>query len=65
MENRIYLAIDPKSFYASVECMERGLDPLTANLVVADERPSVLPFRPRSNLTKSRAGRDCLRLCKK
>ena len=37
MENRIYLAIDLKSFYASVECMERGLDPMTTNLVVADE----------------------------
>ena len=34
--NRTYIAIDLKSFYASVECMERGLDPLTANLVVAD-----------------------------
>lgn len=33
---RAYIAIDLKSFYASVECMERGLDPLTANLVVAD-----------------------------
>lgn len=33
---RTYLAIDLKSFYASVECMERGLDPLTTNLVVAD-----------------------------
>ena len=32
----IYAAIDFKSFYASVECVERGLDPLTANLVVAD-----------------------------
>lgn len=36
MENKIYLAIDLKSFYASVECVERGLDPMTANLVVAD-----------------------------
>ena len=35
-ENRIYAAIDLKSFYASVECVERGLDPLKANLVVAD-----------------------------
>ena len=35
--NRIYIAIDLKSFYASVECVERGLDPLVANLVVADE----------------------------
>ena len=33
---RIYMAIDLKSFYASVECRERGLDPLTTNLVVAD-----------------------------
>ena len=31
-----YVAIDLKSFYASVECVERGLDPLDANLVVAD-----------------------------
>ena len=35
-ENRTYIAIDLKSFYASVECVERGLDPLSANLVVAD-----------------------------
>lgn len=33
---RIYAAIDLKSFYASVECKERGLDPITTNLVVAD-----------------------------
>lgn len=33
---RTYLCIDLKSFYASVECQERGLDPLTTNLVVAD-----------------------------
>lgn len=37
MEERIYIAIDLKSFYASVECVERGLDPMTTNLVVADE----------------------------
>lgn len=35
--NRAYIAIDQKSFFASVECVERGLDPLTTNLVVADE----------------------------
>ena len=35
--DRTYIAIDLKSFYASVECVERGLDPLTTNLVVADE----------------------------
>lgn len=37
MEKASYIAIDLKSFYASVECTERGLDPLTTNLVVADE----------------------------
>lgn len=36
MKERTYLAIDLRSFYASVECVERGLDPLTTNLVVAD-----------------------------
>lgn len=34
--NKTYIAIDLKSFFASVECVERGLDPLTTNLVVAD-----------------------------
>ena len=33
---RTYIAIDLKSYYASVECMERGLDPMQTNLVVAD-----------------------------
>ena len=37
MKSRTYLAIDLKSFYASVECVDRGLNPLTTNLVVADE----------------------------
>ena len=36
MNGKVYIACDLKSFYASVECMERGLDPLTTNLVVAD-----------------------------
>ena len=36
MRKRTYVAIDLKSFYASVECIERGLDPMTTNLVVAD-----------------------------
>ena len=36
LKSRTYIAIDLKSFYASVECRERGLDPLTTNLVVAD-----------------------------
>ena len=34
---KTYVAIDLKSFYASVECVERQLDPLNTNLVVADE----------------------------
>lgn len=41
MQERIYLCIDLKSFYASVECVERGLNPLTTNLVVADPERSV------------------------
>ena len=36
MNTRTYICIDLKSFYASVECVERGLDPMTTNLVVAD-----------------------------
>lgn len=36
MEKRTYIAIDLKSFYASVECAARNLDPMTTNLVVAD-----------------------------
>lgn len=36
MKEKVYIAIDLKSFYASQECIERGLDPMNANLVVAD-----------------------------
>ena len=36
MKEKQYIAIDLKSFYASVECLQRGLDPMTTNLVVAD-----------------------------
>ena len=36
MEDKCYICIDLKSFYASVECVERGLDPMTTDLVVAD-----------------------------
>ena len=36
MQN-VYFCIDLKTFYASVECVERGLDPFNTNLVVADE----------------------------
>ena len=60
--DKIYAVIDLKSFYASVECVERGLDPLTTNLVVADNslnekniciavshylKKYVIPVRPR------------------
>ena len=37
MTDRTYIAIDLKSFYASVECIDRQLDPMTTNLVVADK----------------------------
>lgn len=37
MKNRTYICCDLKSFYASVECVERGLNPMTTNLVVADK----------------------------
>lgn len=40
MKSKYYLCIDLKSFYASVECVERGLDPMTTNLVVADPERS-------------------------
>ena len=40
LSGRVYLCIDLKSFYASVECVERGLDPMTTNLVVADPERS-------------------------
>lgn len=40
MKERTYLCIDLKSFYASVECVERGMDPLTTNLAVADPERS-------------------------
>ncbi len=42
-DNRVYAAIDLKSFYASVKCVERGLDPLITNLVVADESRTEIP----------------------
>ena len=39
-QNRVYVCVDMKSFYASVECVARGLDPLQARLLVADETRS-------------------------
>ena len=52
--DKIYIAIDLKSFYASVECVERDMDPLTTNLVVADpsrtEKTICLAVSPCLNL---------------
>lgn len=65
MKNRTYIAIDLKSFYASVECVERGLDPLTTNLVVADasrtKKLSASPSLPPSKHTAFPVGRGCLK----
>lgn len=53
MEQRTYIVIDLKSFYASVECVERGLDSMTARLVVADpertEKTICLSISPARN----------------
>ena len=46
MTDRTYIAIDLKSFYASVECMDRQLDPMTTNLVVAVQNSLVLSETP-------------------
>ena len=43
---RTYIAIDLKSFYASAECADRGFDPLTTNLVVADPGRTEKPYFP-------------------
>ena len=54
---RTYIAIDLKSFYASVECRERGLDPPDTNLVVADESRTDKPVRV---LDKPNSGSSCV-----
>ena len=59
---KTYIAIDLKSFYASVECRERNRDPLTTNLVVADP---VLPCLRRSKNTDYRDEQDYLKSYKK
>ena len=46
-QNHIYIAIDLKSFYASVECVERQLDPINTNLVVADASRTEKDYLPR------------------
>ena len=63
---RTYLAIDLKSFYASVECVDRHLDPLTTNLVVADasrtEKTICLAVSPSLRPTRYPAEHGCLKL---
>ena len=65
MKQRTYIAIDLKSFYASVECRERGLDPLDTNLVVADEsrtdKTICLRSRPLSRATAFPGAGGCLK----
>ena len=65
MKQRTYIAIDLKSFYASVECRDRGLDPLDTNLVVADEsrtdKTSALPLPLLSRATAFQDEADCLK----
>ena len=43
---KTYIAIDLKSFYASVECVERGLDPMTTNLVGVPREMAIELFKP-------------------
>ena len=66
-DNKTYIAIDLKSFYASAECVSRGLDPLYTNLVVADasrtEKTICLAVSP--SLKVFPAGPDSLRWCRR
>ena len=66
---RSYIAIDLKSFYASVECKERELDPMTTNLVVADksrtEKTICLAVSPSLNPMGYRAVPDSSRSCRR
>ena len=69
MNNRTCIVIDLKSFYASVECVERGLDPLDTNLVVADQsrtnKTICLAVSPSLKTFGTGADLDCLRLSKR
>lgn len=64
-----FIAIDLKSFYASVECRERGLNPVTTNLVVTDiiglKKQYTLLFRLHLRLTVLPDEQDYLRLFKR
>ena len=69
MKERTYIAIDLKSFYASVECVERDLDPLEVNLVVADvtrtEKTICLAVSPALKSLGFREEPACLKLYRK
>ena len=70
MENRTYIAIDLKSFYASVECMERGLDPpdhptLLSLTQAVPKKPFVSPSHPLLKHMVYLAERGCLRSCRR
>ena len=56
---RTYLAIDLKSFYASVECVDRHLDPLTTNLVVADASRTEKTICLAVRSEERRVGKEC------
>jgi DNA polymerase V len=66
---KVYIAIDLKSFYASVECIERGLDPMQTNLVVADksrtEKTICLAVSPSLKAYGVPGERGFLRSCRK
>ena len=66
---RVYAAIDLKSFFASVECRKRNLDPLTTNLVVADntrtEKTICLAISPSLKAYGLPGREGFLKLCKK
>ena len=69
-KQKTYIAIDLKSFYASVECKERNRDPLTTNLVVADqsrtEKTICLAVSPSlKKLWEYQADHVCLKSCKR
>ena len=59
MKQRTYIAIDLKSFYASVECMERKLDPMTTNLVVADKERTEKTIAKADKGRKDAPARSC------
>ena len=58
-KKRTYIAIDLKSFYASVECKERNRDPLTTNLVVADKSRTEKTICLAVRSEERRVGKEC------